>query len=67
METRYEYKHVRMGEGWFGVRKQALDEYPRVVEEHARDGWRLVQVFAPGVGPYGKATYLELIFERPRR
>lgn len=67
MDSRYEYKFVRMGEGWLGIRKRALDEYPQVVEEHARDGWRLVQVFTPGTGAYGMTKYLELIFERPRR
>ena len=32
--------------------------------EHARDGWRLVQIFAPGVAAFGAAKYYELIFER---
>jgi Domain of unknown function (DUF4177) len=34
------------------------------VHEHARDGWRLVQIFAPGVAAFGAAKYYELIFER---
>jgi hypothetical protein len=28
------------------------------------DGWRLVQIFAPGVAAFGAAKYYELIFER---
>jgi hypothetical protein len=36
------------------------------VHQHARDGWRLVQVFAPGVAAFGAAKYYELIFERER-
>jgi hypothetical protein len=36
------------------------------VHEHARDGWRLVQIFAPGVAAFGAAKYYELIFERER-
>jgi Domain of unknown function (DUF4177) len=36
----------------------------RIVHEHARDGWRLVQIFAPGVAVFGAAKYYELIFER---
>jgi hypothetical protein len=34
------------------------------VHEHARDGWRLVQIFAPGVAAFGAAKYYELILER---
>ena len=66
MEQRYEYKFVRMGEGWLAARREAKQEYRRVIEEHARQGWRLVQVFAPGIGAYGAARYFELILERPR-
>jgi hypothetical protein len=36
------------------------------VRQHARDGWRLVQIFAPGVAAFGAAKYYELIFERER-
>jgi hypothetical protein len=40
--------------------------YEDIVHEHARDGWRLVQIFAPGVAAFGAAKYYELIFERER-
>lgn len=63
----YEYKFVRLGEGWLGVRRSARDDYKLEIEHHARDGWRLVQIFAPGTGAYGAARYFELIFERERR
>jgi len=36
------------------------------VHQHARDGWRLVQIFAPGVAAFGAAKYYKLIFERER-
>ena len=64
MTRRYEYKFVRLGEGWLGVRSQARQTYQDVVQEHARDGWRLVQIFAPGTGAYGAAKYFELVLER---
>lgn len=64
MTQRYEYKFVRLGEGLMGVRRGARKNYQQVVHEHARDGWRLVQIFAPGTGSYGAAKYFELIFER---
>lgn len=64
MDRRYEYKFVRLGEGWFGVKKSASKEYQQVIHEHARQGWRLVEVFAPGIGVYGSAKFYELIFEK---
>lgn len=64
LSPRYEYKFVRMGEGWLEVRKSGKEHYKEAIEEHARDGWRLVQIFAPGTGAYGAAKYFELILER---
>ena len=42
------------------------EDYHKLVEDHAKLGWRLVQIFAPGTGAYGVARYFELIFERER-
>jgi hypothetical protein len=70
MGTTYEYKFVRLGDyrgsAWFGVSDNVRNAYEDVVAEHARDGWRLVQIFAPGVAAFGAAKYYELIFERER-
>ena len=44
---------------------EKLGASQKEIEDRARKGWRLVQIFAPGVGPYGAAKYYELIFERP--
>ena len=68
MGKSFEYTFVRLGEyagsAFFGVRDRARNAYEEVVHEHARDGWRLVQIFAPGVAAFGAARYYELIFER---
>ena len=68
--TTYEYKFVRLGEGrtsaLFGPSDPARKSYQDVVQEHAREGWRLVQIFAPGVAAFGAAKYYELIFEREK-
>ena len=68
MDKTYEYKFVRLGEyrgsAWFGVQDKARHTYEDVVHEHARDGWRFVQIFAPGIAAFGAARYYELIFER---
>ncbi|HEY5661759.1 MAG TPA: DUF4177 domain-containing protein [Gaiellaceae bacterium] len=66
----YEYKFVRIGENRlsavFGVQDRARRTYETLVEDHARDGWRLVQIFAPGVAAFGAAKYYELILEREK-
>ncbi len=64
----YEYKFVRLGEtgssAFFGPGSEARKGYEAAVHENAADGWRLVQIFAPGVAAFGAAKYYELIFER---
>jgi len=64
MDRKYEYKFVRLGQGWLGVKRSARYQYQQIVAEHAQQGWRLVQIFAPGIAAYGIAKYFELIFER---
>ncbi len=64
MAQKYEYKFVRLGEGMMGVKKSARQQYQQVINEHASEGWRLVQIFAPAIAGYGAAKYYELIFER---
>ena len=65
---KYEYKFVRTGEyggsAFFGVRDRDRKDYEHIVHEHAKEGWRLVQIFAPGVAAFGAARYYEFIFER---
>lgn len=64
MTPKFEYKFVRLGEGWTSVRSDAREHYQQQIHEHARNGWRLVQIFAPGTGVYGAAKYYELVLER---
>ncbi len=64
MSARYEYTFVRLGEGWLGFKRKQTADYQGIIEQYAQEGWRLVQIFAPGTGVYGCAAYFELIFER---
>ncbi len=58
MEKRYEYEFVRL-EG------REAEHYHEVIEEYTQQGWRLVQVLAPGAGGlWAKADFFEVIFER---
>lgn len=62
----YEYKFIRLGEGFLMVRKAAKTGYQEAIQQHAREGWRLVQIFAPGIGASGAAKFYEIILERER-
>ena len=64
MNAKYEYKFVRLGEGWLSAKSAAEAGYQEQIRHHAQEGWRLVQVFTPGTGAYGAAKYFELILER---
>ena len=56
----YEYKFVRL-------EKRAMKSYEQTVNELARDGWRLVQIFAPGAGGLWAApSYIEVILEKEK-
>ena len=63
--TRYEYKFVRV-EFKPGLRTDTpKEDYHKIVQDHAKEGWRLFQVFAPAMSGTGSASFIELIFERP--
>lgn len=58
----FEYKFVKVKLNWFSASPK--EDYKEVVKEHAQQGWRLVQIFAPGTSMEGRASYFELIFEK---
>jgi len=59
MPQKYEYKFVTVGQD------NKDKDYRDVIRENSLDGWRLVQVFAPGAGGlWAKAHFCEIIFER---
>ena len=64
----YEYKFVKINVEYnaFATKQKADKDYHDVIETHAKDGWRLVQVFAPPIMGQGLADYFELIFEREK-
>lgn len=60
----YEYKFVRVELSPF--RRRPKEDYQAIIHQHAQEGWRLVQIFAPSAGGDGAAMYFELIFEKPK-
>jgi hypothetical protein len=63
MSEKYEYKLVRLGHGLLWPKSEA-ETYKEIVHQHAKEGWRLVQVFAPSRTIFGLANFHKLIFER---
>ena len=61
----YEYKFVKISLSSGFLVKKPKDDYQEIIREHAKHGWRLVQIFAPAISGYGIAKFYELIFERP--
>ena len=62
----YEYKFYKIELGGVFVGKPK-ENHHAIIAQHAKNGWRLVQIFAPAVYGYGAAKYFELIFERPMK
>lgn len=59
----YEYKFIKLDlKGFFELK--AREDYHLIIEEYAKEGWRLVQVLTPPTGISGAASYFEIIFER---
>lgn len=59
----YEYKFIKLHiEGTF--KPHAEEDYSKIISDHANDGWRLHQLFAPSIGIQGLAPYIEIILER---
>ncbi|MFP7486489.1 DUF4177 domain-containing protein [Priestia filamentosa] len=44
--------------------RQPREDYREIIREAAKDGWELVQIFAPGSASYGAASYFEIILSR---
>lgn len=60
----FEYKFVKISMKNALMKVEPRENYHQIIEQHAKDGWRLVQVFAPPIRGYGWADFYELIFER---
>jgi hypothetical protein len=63
-QQEFEYKFVHLKGSFFGSLKEPEQEYQDVIHEHAKKGWRLVQIFSPGIGQYGNPKYYEIVLER---
>ncbi|MDC2863081.1 DUF4177 domain-containing protein [Bacillus sp. BP-3] len=60
----YEYKFVKVELKSGLMASKPKEDYQTIITEHAKEGWRFVQIFAPSTAGTGSAAYFELIFER---
>ncbi len=60
----YEYKYIKIDlkAGINSVKPK--EDYHKIIDEHAAQGWQLVQIFAPPTESFGASAYFELIFSR---
>jgi len=64
--TTYEYKFVMVELKSGFSRYMPKQDYHEIIQHLSKEGWRLVQIFAPATAGFGTASYFELIFEKPR-
>ncbi len=63
MTDTYEYEIIRIKKKGI-VNIHLKEDYREIIKEKAREGWRLVQIFAPPLEGYGTIKFVDLIFER---
>jgi hypothetical protein len=66
MSEKYEYKFIRLGHGLLWP-KSVAETYKEVINQNAKEGWRLIQVFAPSRTILGIANFHEVILERKKK
>lgn len=61
----YEYKFIKIE--FKKLSGKPNEDYREVIKNHAKQGWRFVQIFSPDFATSGVAvgSYYDLIFERP--
>jgi hypothetical protein len=60
----YEYKFIKVGAAIGFLRPSIEMKYRPTIEEHAKMGWRLVQIFTPTSILGGGPAFYEIILER---
>lgn len=58
----YEHKFIKVDLSSFKL--EPKEDYHAIIHEHEKEGWELVQIFAPGIKGYGTASFFELILKR---
>ena len=59
---KYEFVRIELRSGFF--RAKPKEDYQKIINSYAKNGWKFKQIFAPATSGYGSASYFELIFEK---
>lgn len=63
----YEYKFERISLTFPSMGdSKPKENYQDIIQEHAKEGWKFIQIFAPSMRSSGTAAYFEIIFERKK-
>lgn len=65
MEWEYKVVHIAIEQSLFGNPKKS-DEYEKILNDSASDGWEFAQAVVPA-GFKGNAAYLLAVFKRPKK
>ncbi|OEH91143.1 DUF4177 domain-containing protein [Bacillus solimangrovi] len=60
----YEHKFVKVDLSKFKLIPD--EDYHNIIYDYEKEGWELVQIFAPGIKTYGMPSFYELIFKRKK-
>ncbi len=60
----YQYKFIKIELRPGFNTSHPKEDYHKIIEAEAKQGWRLVQVFAPPTESFGSSAYFEIIMER---
>lgn len=60
----YKFLRIEVPFGFLGVSQKPSEDHREIIRQHAAEGWRFVQIFAPGTMGSGSVAYFELIFEK---
>jgi hypothetical protein len=58
----YKFRKIELKSGLTKVKPK--EDYREVIKEEAKDGWELIQIFAPPTVWSGSAPFFDLIFHR---
>ncbi len=58
----FEYKFITIKLSSF--KGKPKEDYHKLIDDHGKNGWRLVQIFAPSAAGFGYPKAYELVFEK---
>lgn len=61
----YKFERIKL-KGLPGFYTKPQEDYIEIINENVKEGWEIMQLFAPPFSFYGGAKYIDLIFQREK-